>query len=181
MIVMSSRTRSTLATAAFFVCAAPAAAQSFVVFDGERYEKHFEDRKAQVAVVEYVRASETLQNWTRLAAIRHFPQQKDPKAAAANLAQLVQKHNPQARTQVIGKDDGSEAVVDFITWAPGDDRLEFNVHRYRRIAGTPGLVAYQFAWRFRTGELADATATVRANRARWLDAMLKADWPNPFP
>lgn len=180
MIVGASRMRGRLAAAVFLACAVPAAAQSFVVFDGERYERRFEDRKGPVAVVEYVRAGETLQNWTRLAAIRHFPQQRDPRTAAANLAAVVQKHNPQARTQVIGKDDGSEAVVDFITWAPGDDRLEFNVHRYRSIAGMPGLIAYQFAWRFRTAELPDATATVRANRVRWRDAMLKVDWPNPF-
>ena len=180
MIVVSSRTCGTVAAAAFFAGAATAAAQSSIIFDGERYEQRFEDRKGPVAVVEYVRAGETLQNWTRLAAIRHFPQQQDPKQAAANLAAVVRKHNPQARAEVIGKDDGSEAVVDFITWAPGDDRLEFNVHRYRRIAGTPGLVAYQFAWRFRTEELPDATATVRANRVRWRDAMLRADWPDPF-
>lgn len=163
-----------------WLAASACAAQPFVVFDGERYEQRFENRKAPVPVIEYVRTGETLKDWTKLAAIRHFPQQSDPKAAAANLARIVQQHNPQARAQVIGKDDGSEAVVDFLTWAPGDDRLEFNVHRYRRIAGTPGLVAYQFAWRFRTAELPDATATVRANRARWVDAMLKADWGSPF-
>lgn len=163
-----------------WLLASAAFAQPVIVFDGERYEQRFENRKAPVAVIEYVRGGETLKDWTKLAAIRHLPQQSDPKAAAANLARLVQQHNPQARAQVIGKDDGSEAVVDFLTWTPGDDRLEFNVHRYRRIAGTPGLVAYQFAWRFRTVELADATATVRANRQRWVDAMLKVDWGNPF-
>ena len=180
MIVMSSRTRARLQPP-FFVCAAPAAAQSFVVFDGERYEKHFEDGGPG--------GSRRIRPGERDAAELDAARRDPPFSAAEgseggrgeDLAQLVQQHNPQARTQVIGKDDGSEAVVDFITWAPGDDRLEFNVHRYRRIAGTPGLVAYQFAWRFRTAELADATATVRANRARWLDAMLKADWPNPFP
>ena len=151
-----------------------------IVFDGERYEQRFENRKGPVPVVEYVRAGETLQNWTRLTAIRHFPREADPKAAAANLASVVRQHNPQARSQVIGKDDGTEAVVDFLTWASGDDRMEFNVHRYRKVPGTPGLVAYQFAWRFRTAEIPDATATVRANRQRFLDAMLKAEWPNPF-
>ena len=156
------------------------AAQSVVVFDGERYAQRFENRKGPVPVVEYLRAGETLQNWTKLAAIRHFRDQHDPKVAAANLARVVQQHNPQARSQVISKDDGSEAVVDFITWSPGDDRLEFNVHRYRRVAGTPGLVAYQFAWRFKSAELPDGSASVRANRQRWLDAMLKANWDNPF-
>ncbi len=157
------------------------AAQGAITFDGERYEQRFENRKDAVQVVEYLRSGETLKDWTKLVAIRHFPRLDEPKAAVANLARVVQQHNPQARTQVIAKDDGAEAIVDFLTWSPGDDRLEFNVHRYRRIAGTPGLVAYQFAWRFRSAELpGDGSATVRANRQRWIDLMLKAQWENPF-
>jgi hypothetical protein len=176
--MLAARLAVTLAIA---FAPALSAAQGGITFDGERYEQRFENRKDAVQVVEYLRSRETLKDWTKLIAIRHFPHLDDPKVAAGNLARVVQQHNPQARSQVIAKDDGSEAVVDFLTWTPGDDRLELNVHRYRRIAGTPGLVAYQFAWRFRSAELpGDASATVRANRQRWLDLMLKAQWPNPF-
>jgi hypothetical protein len=160
--------------------AAALAQPAAVTFDGERYVQRFEQRQGDVRVVEYTRERESLKDWTRLVAVRHFPQVRDPKAAAANLARVVREHNPQARAEVIAKDDGSEAVVDFLTWAPGDDRLEFNVHRYRRVAGTPGVVAWQFAWRFRSAEFADPTATVRANRKRFVDAMLRADWPAAF-
>ena len=92
----------------------------------------------------------------------------------------MQQHNPAARAEVIAKNDGSEAVVDFITWTPNDDRLEFNVHRYRKVPGLPGLVSYQFAWRFRQADFADPTASVKQNRKRFVDAMLRAEWPNPF-
>lgn len=54
------------------------------------------------------------------------------------------------------------------------------MHRYRRVDGVPGLLAYQFAWRFRMAELQDATKTVSANRKRWIDAMTRADFGNPF-
>jgi hypothetical protein len=155
-------------------------AQTSVTFDGERYVLRGDARRAPIPLVEYVRPSESLQNWTRLVAIRHFAKLDDPRAAAGNLARIVREHNPNARADVIAKDDGSEAIVDFLTWAPGDDRLEFNVHRYRRVEGLPGLVAYQFAWRFRMAELADATKTVSANRKRWIDAMTRVDLGNPF-
>lgn len=151
-----------------------------VTFDGERYVQRFDNRTLSGRVVEYTREGESLKEWTRLVAVRHFPQLSDPKAAAAQLAQVVRQHNPQARADVIARPDGSEAIVDFLTWAPGDDRLEFNVHRYRREAGTPGLVAWQFAWRFRSAEFADPTATVRANRKRFVDAMANAPWPSAF-
>jgi hypothetical protein len=151
-----------------------------VTFDGERYVQRFEQRQGDVRVVEYTRESETLKDWTRLVAVRHFPKVQDPKSAAAHLARVVREHNPQARAEVIAKDDGSEAIVDFLTWAPGDDRLEFNVHRYRRVAGAPGVVAWQFAWRFRSAEFADPPAAVRAHRKRFVDAMLRADWPPAF-
>jgi hypothetical protein len=157
-----------------------AVAQPAVTFDGERYLMRADHRRAAVPVVEYVRPDESLQRWTKLVAIRHFATQSDPRAAASNLARIVREHNPNARADVIARDDGSEAIVDFITWAPGDDRLEFNIHRYRRVDGTQGLVAYQFAWRFRTAELADATRTVSANRKRWIEAMTRADLGNPF-
>ena len=157
-----------------------ALAQGAVTFDGERYDKAFENRKGRVPVIEYVRPPERIENWTRLVAIRHFPQLSDPKAAATDLARTVRQHNPQARFDLIAKDDGTEAMVDFITWAPGDERMEFNVHRYRKVPGTPGLVAYQFAWRFRSTELADPTAQVREHRKRFRDAMVKADLGNPF-
>jgi hypothetical protein len=163
-----------------WLAAAAWAQPASVTFDGERYAKRFDNRTAAGRVVEYTREGESLADWTRLVAVRHFPQQSDPRAAAAQLAQTVRQHNPQARAEVIARPDGSEAIVDFLTWAPGDDRLEFNVHRYRREPGTPGLVAWQFAWRFRSAELADPTATVRAHRKRFVDAMANAQWPSAF-
>jgi hypothetical protein len=155
-------------------------AQPSITFDGERYDKQFENRRGGDSVVEYVRPAEKLENWTKLVAVRHFSKLTDAKEAAANLARVVQQHNPQARSQVIAKDDGSEALVDFLTWQSGDDRLEFNVHRYRKIAGVPGLVAYQFAWRFRSAELANPGETVRADRKRYVDALIAADF-GPAP
>jgi len=116
-----------------------AAAQPSVAFDGERYVMRGDARGAPVPLVEYVRPGESLQDWTRLVALRHFAKLDDPRAAAGNLARIVRQHNSNARADVIAKNDGSEAIVDFITWAPGDDRLEFNVHRYRRVEGLPGL------------------------------------------
>lgn len=103
--------------------ASVACAQPSVTFDGDRYVLRGDARSAAIPLVEYVRPGESLQGWTRLVAIRHFAKLDDPRAAAGNLARLVREHNPNARADVIAKQDGSEAIVDFITWAPGDDRL----------------------------------------------------------
>jgi hypothetical protein len=172
------------ARVAGLVCGAalalPALAQPSVTFDGERYVQRMDNRRGAIPVVEYVRPNESLQTWTKLVAIRHFATQTDARAAASTLARVVREHNPNARADVIARNDGSEAIVDFITFAKGDDRLEFNVHRYRKVEGLPGLVGYQFAWRFRTSELRDATKTVSANRKRWIDEMTRADFGNPF-
>jgi hypothetical protein len=172
--------RAGIALLALILPVAALAQPASLTFDGERYVQRFEQKEGDARVVEYTREGETLKNWTRLAAIRHFPKLTDPKQAAGNLARIVQQHNPAARAEVIAKNDGSEAVVDFITWTPNDDRLEFNVHRYRKVPGLPGLVAYQFAWRFRQADFADPTASVKQNRKRFVDAMLRVEWPAPF-
>lgn len=144
-----------------------------VEFDGERYTARFHSYQAELRLVEYVRESETIDNWTKLFAVRNFPQHDNPEAAVAAFERVVKQHNPLARMQTLYKQDGSEAMIDFMTWETGQDQMEFNVHRYLRKPGHPGLISFQFAYRFR----ADSTDAekLRALRERWTELMRAAE------
>ena len=161
--------------AAFLVCdlviltASPA-----VAFDDESYLPAFSSNQPQVKLVEYVRADETVENWTRLFAIRNFPTGKDPRSAVHAFSQAVKQHNPLAGVQVLVKEDGSEAMIDFLTWEAGSPHMELNIHRYLKKPGYPGLISFQFAYRFR--HTPDLTAKeIRALKDHWCELMRQVD------
>jgi hypothetical protein len=167
--------------AAIVLCELAAVAVSPVVieFDGETYQAGFASNQSTVRLVEYVRAEETLENWTKLFALRNFPTSDNPSAAVAVFAQVVKQHNPQAGVQVLVKEDGSEAMIDFLTWAKGAGHMELNIHRYLRRPEYPGLISYQFAYRFRTTP--DTTAQeIRKLKDHWCEVMREIDPPVQF-
>lgn len=146
--------------------ASPAA----IDFDGERYEPSFTSNQPHVRLVEYVRAGETVENWTKLFAVRNFPQQTDPRLAVHMFQRVVKEHNPLAGVQVLVKEDGSEAMIDFLTWESGGGPMELNIHRYVKKPGYPGLISYQFAYRFR--HTPDMTAEkIRGIKEKWCEEM----------
>jgi hypothetical protein len=59
---------------------------------------------------------------------------------------------------------GAEALVDFVAKAPNSDVLEFNVFKYGRAPDGRGIVAFQFARRFRGLDPED----VRTLCERWI-------------
>jgi hypothetical protein len=150
-------------------------------FDGETFVQQFTKGSPAIgSVVEYVRPAETVKDWTRLIAIRNFPTLTDPKRAVADLARTVKQHNPRARHQILAKDNGTEAQIDFLTWTPKTGSYgEFNIHRYLKVDGYPGLISYQFAYRFSTND-ANAVEIFKKNRERWLREMAAAKFEIPF-
>lgn len=145
-----------------------------VEFDGETYEASFFSSQDGVRLVEYVRPGETVENWTKLFAVRNFNSSHSPQQAVQAFERVVKEHNPLAGVRTLVKDDGSEAMIDFLTWEKGADHMEFNVHRYLRKPGFPGLISYQFAYRFRaTPEM--TAEKVRANKERWCEMMSDMD------
>lgn len=156
-----------------------AASPAPVEFDGETYVAAFSNSEPALSLVEYVREGETVENWTKLFAIRKFSLGHSPQEAVAQFQQVVKQHNPQAGVQVLVKDDGSEAMIDFLTWPKTAEYMELNIHRYLKKPGVPGLVSYQFAYRFKTGP--DTTAQeIRATKDRWCQLMREIDPPFSF-
>jgi hypothetical protein len=168
-----------LALAVLFDAMLLTAAPNVVEFDGEQYLPGFTSNQPNLKLIEYVRADETVENWTKLFAVRNFPQKDDPAKAVKAFQQVIKQHNPMAGVQVLVKEDGSEAMIDFLTWETGAEQVELNIHRYLKKPGHPGLISFQFAYRFRVTPETTAEK-IRGLKERWAELMRQADPPISF-
>lgn len=151
-----------------------------VVFDDERYTLGFEDQATLPdgepgdGVAEFTLAGESVDNWSKLFAFHAYPEMgDDPVAAVQTLGKVVKENNKDANYAIITNDETGEAIIDFLTWAPESDVMEFNVFKYGRSPDGRGLIAMQFAQHVKLGEL-DVDG-MRALRARAVDAMAATD------
>jgi len=148
-------------------------------FDGEDYIQQFVGAPPSGdRVVEFVRSSENLNNWTRLVGLR-FQQMpflgNDPVAAALQLEQVVLKTNPKARTSVMSNEAKTDATIDFLTWSNDQGAgMEFNVFRYVKSPDGRGLVSLQVAHRFHAGE-PQLAEKLRATRMSWVKQVVQHD------
>ena len=94
----------------------------------------------------------------------------------------LEQRYPDARFKIAENPKTGEVMVDFLVGAPGSEVVEFNVFKYARHASGRGLIAIQFAQRFKLGEVSGPqVAQVRqaalAEAARFqtagLDALLR--------
>lgn len=146
-------------------------------FDGENYIQQFVGAPPSGdRVVELVRSTESLDNWTRLVGLR-FQQMpflgNDPVAAALQLEQVVKKANPQARTSVMSNASKTDATIDFLTWSD-QESVEFNVFRYVKSSDGRGLVSLQVAHRFRVNE-PQVEEKLRVTRMSWVPQVIEHD------
>jgi hypothetical protein len=168
-----------LAAVVLLELAVVSASPAVVEFDGETYVRAFSSNQPTIRLVEFIRDGETVENWTKLFAIRKFPTGTDPRSAVGQFQQVVKQHNPQAGVQVLVKEDGSEAMIDFLAWPKDADHMELNIHRYIKHPAYPGLISYQFAYRFRTTP--DTTAKdIRELKDRWCELMREINPPVAF-
>jgi len=70
-------------------------------------------------------------------------------------------------------------LISFIAWPDDSEYTEFNIFRYVRKPGMPGLVAYQFAYRF-DGHAIDAGPLLRELGGAWLEKFGSVDVPVNF-
>lgn len=96
---------------------------------------------------EYVPVGETLENWTMLVAVRHWPKAGKVGDAATPWLKMVQP----LLTQKVGvfKADSAKDAEDILmeAWLSAPDRsyIEINLHRFVKEKGAEGVKAYQFA------------------------------------
>jgi hypothetical protein len=151
-----------------------------VEFDGERYTLNFEDQATEAdgqpgdGLAEFTLAGETVDNWSKLFAYHAYPGMgDDPVAAVQMLGKIVKENNKDANYAIIASEKTDEAIIDFLTWAPESDIMEFNVFKYARAANGQGLVAMQYAQHIKLGDL--DVEGMRALRTRAVEAMAATD------
>jgi hypothetical protein len=103
-------------------------------FSGQTYHLDYQDRAKPTdgrlgdGIAEFTLQGETVNDWTKLFAFHAYPEAGDnPALAASTLGRIVQEANKDARFALTEDPQTGEAIVDFLTWAPGGDVMEFNV------------------------------------------------------
>ena len=142
--------RIAAALLAFLSSLAVAGAQpSTLAFGGEQYVRKHEQSNEKAAILEFVPAGESLEGWTKLVGFHGFWDNMGTAADAAHvLAGLARRQYPGGPAPRV-RTKGAEALVDFVAKAPNSEVVEFNVFKYGRAADGRGVVAFQFARRFR--------------------------------
>jgi len=108
--------------------------------------------ESPVQLREYLPVGETFNHWNRLASVRVFKDQKDPKKYLDTLGQQVVHSSPAARAQLLKNDKTQSLVLDFMTFSlanPKQQFAEWNLMRAKYVKGQ-GLVVYQYAVRYYT-------------------------------
>jgi len=171
----------TLAVALFASLSAALAADTPAVeFDGQRYSLGYEDQatlqdgQPGEGLAEFTLPGESVEDWSKLFAFHAYPQMgNDPVAAVEAVGKAVKETNKDANYAIVANDKTGDAIIDFLTWAPESDVMEFNVFKYARAADGRGLVAMQYAQHVRLGEM--DVEGMRALRARSVANMAAAD------
>lgn len=123
-----------------------------VTVDGEAFTMKFVGKPPNGdKLLEFVRAKESFDNWTKLVGYRY--QQlpglgNDPIKYATVMGQMVKQTNPGANFQVLKNEKANEAIIDFLTWPRDQNYMELNVFRFWKSKDGKAVVSVQFAYRF---------------------------------
>ena len=147
-----------------------------VEFGGERFTLNFEDQATLEdgsrgeGLAEFTLPGETVEDWSKLFAYHAYPEMgDDPVAAVKMVGKVVKETNKDANFAIVENEKTGEAIIDFLTWTPESDVMEFNVFKYARSAAGKGLIAMQYAQHIKLGDI--DVAGMRALRARFVDDM----------
>lgn len=102
-------------------------------------------------LIEFIRAEESFENWTTLAAYRYqrLPGlSNDPNRYALAMQQVIKQANPAAPVKVSNDDHPDEAMLDFLTWPVDQSYVELDVFRFVRSRDGAGVVSLQLASKF---------------------------------
>lgn len=142
------------------VSAALAADTPSVEFGGQEYTLGYEDQATLPdggpgnGLAEFTLPGETVDGWSKLFAFHSYPEMgSDPLAAVEAVGKAVKENNKDANYAIVVNETTGEAIIDFLTWAPESDVMEFNVFKYARAANGRGLVATQYAQHIKLGDM----------------------------
>jgi hypothetical protein len=148
-----------------------------VDFGSEHYTLNFEDQAQQEdgssgeGLAEFTLPGETVNDWSKLFAFHAHPEMgDDPVAAVKMVGKVVKETNKDANYAIVENEKTGEAIIDFLTWAPDSDVMEFNVFKYARAKNGKGLIALQYAQHIKLGDL--DVEGMRALRAKSVEYMV---------
>ncbi len=131
-----------------------------VEFNGQRYAVGFEDQatlpdgQPGEGIAEFTLPGESVDDWSKLFAFHSYPEMPpDPVTAAETVGKVVKEANKDANYAIVVNEKTGDAIIDFLTWAPESDVMEFNVFKYARAADGRGLVAMQYAQHVKLGDI----------------------------
>lgn len=141
------------------------------VFEGEAYTKTFVATAPEGdKLVEFVRETDSFENWTRLIAYRSQPApaaDNDPIRFAQAVERLLLSSKNTKSARLLVNKDKNEALIDFLTWTEKGGYMEFNVFRYAKSPDGKAVISIQLACR-----IIDTTAKGKEDfiqlRNRWL-------------
>ena len=130
-----------------------------------RIRRQQEDGSPGDGLAEFTLPGETVDDWSKLFAFHAYPEMgDDPVAAVKMVGKVVKETNKDANFAIVENEKTGEAIIDFLTWTPESDVMEFNVFKYARAADGKGLVAMQYAQHIKLGDI--DVEGMRALRAR---------------
>jgi hypothetical protein len=145
-----------------------------ITFDGQAYVKKYEAEQAHDRFTEFGLDGETLDTWTKLVTFHSFPQSgNDAKLEAGNLIKFIRQRDPAVRFGLIENPLTKEAIVDFLLSPKDSEIVEFNVFKYAPAPDGVGLIAAQYNFRFKLGEVDGEE--MKKIRQRAIDEMAKFD------
>jgi hypothetical protein len=121
-------------------------------FDGQTLELAFQKNNDGDTIKEYIPAGETLERWTKLAALYEYPNLNDPQAIVDALVERLKARGSDIPYDVRTDSRTKAVVVDFLIWPEGAAKpenaeyVEYNIFRYESKRGG-GLQAQQYAIR----------------------------------
>ncbi|MES2507005.1 MAG: hypothetical protein V4599_09890 [Verrucomicrobiota bacterium] len=149
-------------------------------FGGVKYElASVQTGKDGSVTNEYVPLGETIDSWTTLLGVRHWPKAAKIGDAAGPWLKMVQP----LLTQKVGvykspvAKSGNDIVMEAWLSAPDRSYIEINLHRFVIEEGTPGVKAYQFAQKIKMAEGKGDPAAFTKKRDALFDDLAKLSLP----
>jgi hypothetical protein len=144
-------------------------------FDNTTLVLAFQQQKNGDTIKEYIPQGETLERWTKLAALYEYPDLNDPQAVVDALVKRLAERNADIPYDVRTDSKTGAIIVDFIIWpeeaASADvaEYVEYNIFKYQAKPGG-GLTAQQYAIR-KYKDIPGFLAKLRPEKDRLLKAM----------
>jgi hypothetical protein len=142
-------------------------------FDNQSLVLAFQNNNDGDTIKEFIPAGETLERWTKLAALYEYPNLDDPQAVVDALVERLKKRGSDIPYDVRTDSRTKAVIVDFLIWPEGAARpedaeyVEYNIFRYESKRGG-GLTAQQYAIRRYTN-----TQDFISNLRTWKDRLVR--------